>query len=243
MGRRYFWRLVWPVPLVLLQRCLDLAAGADRRPPAELLINAVAGRITNDAATSIVLVSECIVFLLLFLVLYGDSVAEQQRTGAVYRFSRMPSRNTWFCRQTLALGGFAFGYCGIYVFLHGVISRYLGKGGGTFWPVVLSVWLVFSLIAWTFGMGCNGLCGRFGASVGVVVSAMALILLAAMSIWQVLPWWIQMVNPASFLEAVFTDWTVAARKAGVLCLELLGVTVPIGRYFCKKDLFVVEGDG
>ena len=154
MQKRYLIGLACPVPLVLFQRCLDLTAEKSGQTPETLLLNAVAGKITSDAVASFVLATGCIVFLVLFLLLFGDSIAQQQRTGAVYRFSRMPSRHPWFLRQFFTLGGCAFAYCGIYVFLHALIYPYLGyvyKLANLYRFIIL----VGSVFAYSMG-----LCGR-----------------------------------------------------------------------------------
>ncbi len=245
MRKRYLMGLACPVPLALLQRCLDLTTEKGGQTPETLLLNAVAGKITSDTVSSFVLATECIVFLLLFLLLFGDSIAEQQRTGAVYRFSRMPSRHPWFIRQFFTLGGCAFAYCGIYIFLHTLISVLISDIDISLqtYVVSLSLWVVFSFIAWSCAAGCNLLCGRFGASVGVMLCVLLMTVLAALSTKQEIPQWIQMINPASFPEAVFTDLRTMLPKIGILCLELLAIGFPAGRYFCTKDIFAMEGDG
>lgn len=245
MRKRYLIGLACPVPLVLLQRCLDLAAEKTGQTPETLLLHAVAGQITSDAVTSFVLATGCIIFLVLFLLLFGDSIAQQQRTGAVYRFSRMPSRHPWFLRQFFTLGGCAFAYCGIYIFLHTLISIRISDMYISLqtYIVSLSLWVVFSLIAWGFAAGCNLLCGRFGTSIGVMLCVLLLTILAALSTREEIPQWVQMINPASFPETVFTDLRTMLQKIGILCLELLAVGFPAGRYFCTKDIFAMEGDG
>ncbi len=90
MMRRYVRRLFLPVPLVLLQRCLDISAGADPEAPEVMLLHAVAGRVTSGGVSAFVLTWECVAFLLLFLVLYGDFIAEQQRTGGGISFFPNP---------------------------------------------------------------------------------------------------------------------------------------------------------
>lgn len=244
MRKRYYKRLLCSIPLVLLQRCLDLTQKYVQTPE-ELLLNAVTGIITSDSVASFILTTECIAFLLLFLLLFGDFIAEQQRTGAVYRFSRMPSRHSWFLRQLLTLGGCAFAHCGIYIFLHTLISLLISDMRISLqtYTVSLSLWVVFSFIAWCFAVGCNLLCGRFGASVGIMVCVLLMMGLAALSIKQGIPQWVQMINPAAFPETVFTDLRILIHKIGILCLELLVIAFPTGRYFNTKDIFAIEGDG
>lgn len=245
MRKQYFMRLICPIPLVLLQRCLDLTSQKYAQTPDKLLLNAVAGKISSNAVTSVGLATEYIAFLLLFLLLFGDFIAEQQRTGAVYRFSRMPSRHPWFLRQLFTLGGYAFAYCGIYIFLHTLISLLVSDMGMHLrtYMVSLSLWIVSSFIAWGFAVGCNLLCGRFGASVGVMLCVLLMTALAALSTKQEIPQWVQMINPAFFLETVFTDLRILIHKIGILCLELLTIAFTTGRYFNTKDIFAIEGDG
>lgn len=87
------------------------------------------------------------------------------------------------------------------------------------------------------------LCGRFGASVGVMLCVLLVTVLAALSTKQEMPQWVQMINPASFPEQVFTDLQVMLKKIGILCLELFVIAFPTGRYFNTKDIFTMEGDG
>lgn len=244
MRRLYYRRLLYSVPLVLLQRCLDLTSKYDRTPD-ELLLNAVAGKVTSDAVTSFVLAAESIIFLLLFLILFGDYISQQQRTGAVYLFSRMPSRRPWFIRQLFTLGGCAYAYCGIYVFLHTLISLLSSKVNASMrtYMVALALWAVFSLIAWGFAVGCSLLCGKFGSSVGVMLCALVIIVLAAVSAKSEVPRWMLAIDPAYFPEEVFSDADQLGLKVGILCAELLAITLAAGRYFDAKDIFAAEGDG
>lgn len=245
MRRRYYKRLLWPVPLVLLQRCLDLFGDKRSEAPSDLLQNAVAGHITSDNLSSFVLVAEAIIFLLLFLIFYGDFLSEQLRTGAVYLFSRMSSRLRWFRRQTLLLGLFAFAYCGIYILGHTFASVFITSAAcdAQLYKTALTLWLLFSLSAFLLALGGNFLCCRFGASVGIVGICLFLLLFAGLSLRGELPAWFQLLNPAAISDAVFTNSTAALKKAGVLCLECVILIWFTGWYFCKKDIFAVEGEG
>ncbi len=245
MRKRYWRRMLYCVPVVLLKRCLDLAEKYSEAPE-QLLLNAVAGKVTDNFVATFALTTESIVFLVLFLILFGDCISEQQRTGAAYRFSRMPSRRPWFLRSFIALGGYAFGYCGVFIGLHALISLMTSEAAASaeLWSISLSLWIVFSLIAWCFATGCNLLCGRFGASVGVMLCVLLTIVLSVLSAIQGMPLWAQLVDPASFIEEIFTSgWRAWIAKSGILCVELLAVTVPAGRYFSTKDIFESEGDG
>lgn len=244
--KRYVRVLLLPALLALSQRFLDLAGAPSEMPAADLLLNAVAGKITSNSSVSFVLAVEHATFLFLFLLLFGDMVAEQQRTGAVYIFPRMPSRTRWYVRQTLALGGCAFAYCGVYLLCHAAISGFISAepgGARALWEAAARLWIVFSVIVWALTLAGNLLCGRFGASVGTVVCVVPAILLLAASMRPGLSPRAMYLNPVAMSEEIFTSLRSALIKFGVLCAELAVVFAAAGWYFCTKDIFSAEGEG
>lgn len=244
-GRGRAWRVLWAVPVVLVERSLDLLGERQSGPVAEHLLHAVLGRVTAGGVSSFVLAVQQIVFLLLFLLLYGDCVAGQQRTGAVYLFSRMKARGPWFRRAAARLGLYATLYCGLFLLTHTGISLFIStqKDWAGLPATLLELWALLSLVTWLLALGCNLLCGVLGTAAGVSVGMLLCFCLAALSVQVSAPNWVQICNPLSFREEVFAG----ARAFGGKCLAQIGalflVSVCSGLYFCRKDLFAAEGEG
>ena len=92
MNRRRLRPLLLPVGVAFFQNMLLIFGEPGEVTPADMLINAFVSRQTGEFRSAMILAMENTLVLMLFLIFYGDSVAAQQRTGAVYRFSRMADR-------------------------------------------------------------------------------------------------------------------------------------------------------
>lgn len=241
---RQFLYTLFVIPLVLLQRTRELVTATQMSMPSELLLNAVTGKVTSDIATSFVVATKCIVFLVLFMLLYGDTISSQQRTVAVFRFSRMPSRIPWYCKNGLKLGVLSGIYCGMYVGLHMLISLHVAcnEDSLSIYHIACNLWRVFTIVCWMAAIAGNILCGLYGVSSGFSILAMVMLLLAGISTFSEIPQWVQLVNPISFPENMFI-FSIFTPKLDVMILEMIALFVLAGIYFCRKDIYSAEGDG
>lgn len=241
---RQFLYTLFVIPLVLLQRTRELVTEPRISMPSELLLNAVTGKVTSDIATSFVVATNCIVFLVLFILLYGDTISSQQRTVAVFRFSRMPSRIPWYCKNGLWLGILSGTYCGMYVGLHMLISLHVAcnEDSLNIYYIACNLWCVFTIVCWMASIASNFLCGLWGVSSGFSILAMSMLLLAGLSTFSDIPRWIQLVNPISFPENLFI-FGFFAPKVSIMIIEMVSLLIFAGIYFCRKDIYLAEGDG
>lgn len=237
--------LLLPVGVAFFQSILKIFGRPGNAAPADILVGAFVSQQTGEFRSAMILAMENTLILVLFLIFYGDSVAAQQRTGAVYRFSRMADRRKWYAGQALTMLGWAAAYCGVYLACQGAVAltRTTLPDDGRFWPAAARVWCLMSLVTWLFGMLCSRLCGGLGAAVGIVGGALALILLSALATGagqdpRILEW-----DPAGFPGECFTDQGVFLKKTGILLLEAAAVVGEAGRFFCRRDIFAAEGDG
>lgn len=244
-GRNWAWKCLLAVPLVLVERSLDLFGERQASPVAGRLLHAVLGRVTAGGVSSFVLAVEQIVFLLLFLLLFGDCVAGLQRTGAAYLFSRMKARGPWFRRQWGRLGLCAGAYCGLFLLTHMgiclIVSIRADRAGLA--ATVLELWALLTLVAWLLSLGCNLLCGCLGTAAGITVGMLLCFCLAALSVRVGMPGWVQVLNPLSFREEVFAGGLAFGRKCLAQAGALFLITIASGLYFCRKDFFAAEGEG
>lgn len=244
MRKSTLWKLAAPIPVVLLQRLLDFSPSGGGSSPTDLLLSALVGAVTQDLTTAVILAAEQVVFLVIFVLLFGDLISSQQRLGAVYRFSRMSRRTPWYLRQTLALGGYSGIYCGVYVGLNALVSLLVCGGHEPgFGATALALWGIFTLIAWLAGLGCTLLCGRFGASIGGAVTVGLVLALSTAAYYGIGGPWAAVLNPMSFTRQTFAAPWSAAGKAAILSGELALLALGAGRYFCTKDIFPVEEEG
>lgn len=238
------WKLAAPIPVVLLRRFLDFSPSGDSSSPTDSLLGALVGMVTQDLTSAVILATEQVVFLVIFVLLFGDSISSQQRLGAVYRFSRMPRRTPWYLYGLLALGGWAGIYCGVYVGLNALVSLLVcGGHEPCFGTTALALWGIFTLIAWLAGLGCTLLCGRFGASIGGAVTMGLVLALSTAAYYGIGGSWAAALNPMSFTRQTFAAPWSAAGKAAILSGELALLALGAGRYFCTKDIFPVEEEG
>lgn len=245
MNGRKLRPLLLPVGVAFFQNMLLIFGEPGKVTPADMLINAFVSRQTGEFRSAMILAMENTLVLMLFLIFYGDSVAAQQRTGAVYRFSRMADRRKWYAGQALTMLGWAAAYCGVYLACQGAVAltRTTLPDDGRFWPAAARVWCLMSLVTWIFGMLCSRLCGGLGAAVGIVRGALAVILLSALATGagqdpRILEW-----DPAGFPGECFVEQRIFLKKTGILLLEAAAVVAEAGRFFCRRDIFAAEGDG
>ena len=147
MNGRKLRPLLLPVGVAFFQNMLLIFGEPGKVTPADMLINAFVSRQTGEFRSAMILAMENTLVLMLFLIFYGDSVAAQQRTGAVYRFSRMADRRKWYAGQALTMLGWAAAYCGVYLACQGAVAltRTTLPDDGRFWPAAARVWCLMRI--------------------------------------------------------------------------------------------------
>lgn len=69
---------------VWMGRYIELVGEKSTDSVVNILINGIFGRVTGDSGSRFVIAIGQAIFLVLFLILYGDCIAARQRVGAVY---------------------------------------------------------------------------------------------------------------------------------------------------------------
>ena len=245
MRKKYLFRELLVIPLVFLQSFLTVVGDKVPLPAEDMLLFSIAGRVSEELVQAVILATDQMVFLLLFLLLFGDFLAEQLRTGAVYQFSRMLSRRFWYYHQIGSFTGYSFGYAFLYVGLHAivtVIASEPGPGNG-FFMIFVKLFCIVGLLLLLFGLLCNWLCSMTGVAPGVVICMGLTAICAVLAAQPGIVSWIQMLNPAYYPIELFSERREALGKAGVLCIETAIVSVAAGLYFCRKDIYPADGEG
>lgn len=86
MRRKYLYRVGLAILPVWMGRYIEIVGEKSSESIADTLINGIFGRVTGDAGSRFVIAIGQAIFLVLFLILYGDCIAARQRIGAVYFF-------------------------------------------------------------------------------------------------------------------------------------------------------------
>lgn len=245
MRRKYLFRILLVIPLVFFQSILTVIGERVPLPAEDMLLYSVAGSVTDEFTQAVVLATGQIVFLFLFLLLFGDFLSEQLRTGAVYQFSRLPSRKSWYIQQIGWLIVYAAGYAILYIGLHAIVALIISDiGPGVVFPViVLKLICIYSLLMILFGILCNWLCSITGVASGVVISMILTAICAVTAAQMKVPTFVQLINPAHYPMELFYENGRAFGKVLILLIETIVLIVPAGFYYCRKDIYPAEGEG
>lgn len=92
MRKKYLYRVGLAILPVWMGRYIELVGEKSTDSVVNILINGIFGRVTGDSGSRFVIAIGQAIFLVLFLILYGDCIAARQRVGAVYFFSRISNR-------------------------------------------------------------------------------------------------------------------------------------------------------
>lgn len=92
MRKKYLYRVGLAILPVWMGRYIELVGEKSTDSVVNVLINGIFGRVTGDSGSRFVIAIGQAIFLVLFLILYGDCIAARQRVGAVYFFSRISNR-------------------------------------------------------------------------------------------------------------------------------------------------------
>ena len=95
MRKKYLYRVGLAILPVWMGRYIELVGEKSTDSVVNILINGIFGRVTGDSGSRFVIAIGQAIFLVLFLILYGDCIAARQRVGAVYFFSRISNRKKW----------------------------------------------------------------------------------------------------------------------------------------------------
>ena len=84
MRKKYLYRVGLAILPVWMGRYIELVGEKSTDSVVNVLINGIFGRVTGDSGSRFVIAIGQAIFLVLFLILYGDCIAARQRVGAVY---------------------------------------------------------------------------------------------------------------------------------------------------------------
>ena len=119
MRRKYLYRVGLAILPVWMGRYIEIVGEKSSESIADTLINGIFGRVTGDAGSRFVIAIGQAIFLVLFLILYGDCIAARQRIGAVYFFSRISNRKKWILKDFKGICLAALLQCALYILFCG----------------------------------------------------------------------------------------------------------------------------
>ena len=122
MRRKYLYRVRLAILPVWMGRYIEIVGEKSSESIADTLINGIFGRVTGDAGSRFVIAIGQAIFLVLFLILYGDCIAARQRIGAVYFFSRISNRKKWILKEFVWLLFYSVLYTFCFVGMHMIFS-------------------------------------------------------------------------------------------------------------------------
>lgn len=131
LAGRHLWKnilkiiIIIPVTLLLNIDCFLTAPGSVFIPVEEYFAGFYVGRVTEGDITTIVFAMENITFVLLFIILFGNSISEKTQHVPAYFFTRVRDRGKWFAGECVRLSGTAVVYVLLYCMVNLLISLVL----------------------------------------------------------------------------------------------------------------------
>lgn len=128
LAKRRSWKnilkiiIIIPAALLLHIDCFLSSYGSVDIPVEEYFAGFFVGRVTEGDITTIVFAMENLAFVLLFIILFGNSISEKTGFVPAYYFTRERSRGKWFAKECVKLSGMAAIYVLLYCAVLFIIS-------------------------------------------------------------------------------------------------------------------------
>ena len=172
MRRKYLYRVGLAILPVWMGRYIEIVGEKSSESIADTLINGIFGRVTGDAGSRFVIAIGQAIFLVLFLILYGDCIAARQRIGAVYFFSRISNRKKWILKEFVWLLFYSVLYTFCFVGMHMIFSIWGSSEAdlsGTLFKVAFQIGLFLTLLLFEMAVLCNLFCAAGGSAIGILL--------------------------------------------------------------------------
>ena len=225
MRRKYLYRVGLAILPVWMGRYIEIVGEKSSESIADTLINGIFGRVTGDAGSRFVIAIGQAIFLVLFLILYGDCIAARQRIGAVYFFSRISNRKKWILKEFVWLLFYSVLYTFCFVGMHMIFSIWGSSEAdlsGTLFKVAFQIGLFLTLLLFEMAVLCNLFCAAGGSAIGILLS---------------------MLNPMWLSADIIENGGSYIQKIIIVFLQTAICAVGTGYYLAKRDLFAREGEG
>lgn len=190
-----------------------------------LLIGRIWGMTAGDGNNNILETVGMLSYLLIFHLLFGNSISEYFSYMASYRFSRIFQRQKWFIKESFALFLFATGYAGIYVGtnLLGCNQISTGKINMFTWNVSFMMFAtcVNLLLLTTILINLGTIFCKTATAFGVCW--IGIILLKLLDMVQGENRWLGLINPMSYEKML--QWPAEMVVAKIVGLFLITVLI------------------
>lgn len=246
MRRQYLYRAGLAVLPVWMGRYIEIAGEKSSESTVDTLINGIFARVTGDAGSRFVIAIGQAIFLVLFLILYGDCIAARQRIGAVYFFSRISNRKKWVLKEFIWLLFYSVLYTFCFVGMHMVFSIRGSSDAGismALLKVAFQIGLFLTLLLFEMAVLCNLFCAAGGSAVGILLSMLCVIGLIIWSTAEVAGGLSQMINPMWLSADIIENAGSYIQKIIIVLLQTAICAGGTGYYLAKRDLFAREGEG
>ena len=246
MRKKYLYRVGLAILPVWMGRYIELVGEKSTDSVVNVLINGIFGRVTGDSGSRFVIAIGQAIFLVLFLILYGDCIAARQRVGAVYFFSRMSNRKKWIGKEFVWLLLYSMLYTGCFVGMHTLFS-FMGCSEASMsmalLKAVLQIWLFLTTLLFEMSILCNLFCAIGGSAVGILLSMLCVIGLIMWATSEAAGNLSQIINPMWLSADIIENTGSYIKKLLVLLIQMVVCAGISGSYLAKRDLFAREGEG
>ena len=246
MRKKYLYRVGLANLPVWMGRYIELVGEKSTDSVVNILINGIFGRVTGDSGSRFVIAIGQAIFLVLFLILYGDCIAARQRVGAVYFFSRISNRKKWIGKEFVWLLLYSMLYTGCFVGMHTLFS-FMGCSEASMsmalLKAVLQIWLFLTTLLFEMSILCNLFCAIGGSAVGILLSMLCVIGLIMWATSEAAGNLSQIINPMWLSADIIENMGSYIKKLLVLLIQMAVCAGVSGYYLAKRDLFAREGEG
>ena len=246
MRRKYLYRVGLAILPVWMGRYIEIVGEKSSESIADTLINGIFGRVTGDAGSRFVIAIGQAIFLVLFLILYGDCIAARQRIGAVYFFSRISNRKKWILKEFVWLLFYSVLYTFCFVGMHMIFSIWGSSEANlseTLFKVAFQIGLFLTLLLFEMAVLCNLFCAAGGSAIGILLSMLCVIGLIMWSTAEVDGVVSEMIYPMWLSADIIENGGSYIQKIIIVFLQMAICAVGTGYYLAKRDLFAREGEG
>lgn len=246
MRRKYLCWAVLAIFPVWMGRYIEIVGDKKSESVTYSLINGIFGRVTGEAGSRFVIAVGQAIFLVLFLILYGDCIAARQRTGAVYLFSRISNRKKWACKELVWLLLYSMLYTVCFVGMHAVFSFIASSKANAsidLLRLIFQIWLFLTVLLFELAVLCNLFCAAAGSAIGILLSMLCVIGLIMWATSEAAGGLSKLINPMWLSADIIENTENYFRKVSVLLIQTAVCVVIFGYYLTKRDLFAREGEG
>lgn len=205
-----------------------------------LLIGRIWGMTAGDGNNNILETVGMLSYLLIFHLLFGNSISEHFSYMASYRFSRIFQRPKWFLKKSVELFAYVVGYAGIYVGgnLWGCNYTSSGKINVLTWNVFFMMFAtcVNLLLLTTILINLGTIFYKTATAFGVCW--IGIVLLKLLDMVQGNSKWMGLINPMSYEKMI--QWPVEMVVAKIVGLFLFTVLIVMIGAVLLKDYEVYE---